>query len=143
MQPTFQCLFLACFDQKVHFKAKINSLPQRIYNLETVQDCLIKLGIKPRLHILEICIFSLNHVIIRPTKIMKNLLKLCKLCTFKVIFWHQKPTKSFWFFFRWELWRSDNNFRYWHTLMTLILNILYFLKMCPNFDVWYQIKRNC
>jgi hypothetical protein len=45
--------------------------------VETVQDFLIKLGIKPRIsmHVLEMCIFSLNHVIVRPTKIMNNLLK--------------------------------------------------------------------
>ena len=28
-------------------------------------------------------------------------------------------------------------------MITLIFNVLYFLKMCPNFDVWYQIKPNC
>ena len=49
--------------------------------LDTVQDFLIKLGIKPCVRILEISIFSLNHVIIRPTKIMNNLLKVCKICT--------------------------------------------------------------
>jgi hypothetical protein len=53
------------------------------------------LGIKPRLHILEISIFSLNLDIVRPTKIMKNLLKDCKIRTFKVIFQHQKPMESF------------------------------------------------
>ena len=40
--------------------------------LDTVQDFLIKLGIKPRLHIGEISIFSLNNVIVRPTKIMNR-----------------------------------------------------------------------
>ena len=60
--------------------------------IDTVQDFLIKLGIKPRLNILEISIFSLNHVIVRPTKIMNDLLKICKICTFKVIFQHQKST---------------------------------------------------
>ena len=40
--------------------------------LDTVQDFLIKLGIKPCLHILKISIFSLNHVIVRPTKIIKQ-----------------------------------------------------------------------
>ena len=39
--------------------------------------------------------FSLNHVIIRPTKIMNNLLKVCKICIFKLILWYQKSTKSF------------------------------------------------
>ena len=28
-------------------------------------------------------------------------------------------------------------------MITLIFNVLYFLKMRPNFDVWYQIKPNC
>ena len=28
-------------------------------------------------------------------------------------------------------------------MITLIFNVLYFLKMCPNFNVWYQIKPNC
>ena len=40
--------------------------------LDTVQDFLIKLGIKQRLHILKKIIFSLNHVIVRPTKIMNK-----------------------------------------------------------------------
>ena len=40
--------------------------------VDTVQDFLIKLGIKPRMHLLEIGIFSLNHVIVRATKIMNR-----------------------------------------------------------------------
>ena len=43
---------------------------QTFSRLDTVQDYLIKLGIKSCVHILEISIFSLNHVIVRPTKIM-------------------------------------------------------------------------
>ena len=73
--------------------AKIGPVP--FCTLDTVQDFLIKLGIKPCLHILKISIFSLNHVIVRPNKIMNNLLKVCKVCTFKVIFRHQKSTESF------------------------------------------------
>ena len=65
-----------------------------ICRVETVQDFLIKLGIKPRMHILEISIFSLNHVIVRPTKIINNLLKDCKILTFKVIFQRLKSTES-------------------------------------------------
>ena len=44
-------------------------------HLDNVQDFLIKLGIKPRLNVLKISIFSLNHIIVRPNKIMNNLLK--------------------------------------------------------------------
>ena len=47
------------------------------YNLDTVQDFLCKLGIK-RMYLVEISIFSLNHVIVRPTEIIKD---LCKAST--------------------------------------------------------------
>ena len=42
------------------------------YQIDTVQDFLIKLGIKAHMHLLEIDIFSLYHVIIRPTKVMNR-----------------------------------------------------------------------
>ena len=41
-------------------------------SIDTVQDFLIKMGIKPRIHLWEISIFSLNNVIVRPTKIMNR-----------------------------------------------------------------------
>ena len=71
--------------------------------LDTVHDFLIKLGIKPHWNILEISIFSLNHVVVRPTKIMNNLLKDFKIRTFKANFQHQRSTESFWFFFLWRI----------------------------------------
>ena len=40
--------------------------------LDTFQDFLIKLDIKPLIHLLEISIFSLNNVILRLTKIMNR-----------------------------------------------------------------------
>ena len=40
--------------------------------VDTVQDFLIKLGIKPRMHVWEISILSLNNVIVRPTKILNS-----------------------------------------------------------------------
>ena len=63
--------------------------------LDTVQDFLIKLGIKPHWNILEISIFSLNHVVVRPTKIMNSLLKDFKIRTVKSNFQHQRSTESF------------------------------------------------
>ena len=45
------------------------------YTLDTIQDFLCNLGMKPHMHLVEISIFSLNHVIIRPTKIIKDLRK--------------------------------------------------------------------
>ena len=43
--------------------------------LESVQDFLIKLDIKPLMHLLEISTFSLNNVIVRLTKIMNRVNK--------------------------------------------------------------------
>ena len=40
--------------------------------LESVQDFLIKLDMKPCMNLMEMSIFSLNIVIVRPTKIMKR-----------------------------------------------------------------------
>ena len=40
--------------------------------VESVQDFLIKLDIKPPMHLLEISTFSLNNVIVRLTKIMNR-----------------------------------------------------------------------
>ena len=50
----------------------------RYYLLDTIQDFLCKLGMKPHMHLVEISIFSLNHVITRPTKIIKD---VCKAST--------------------------------------------------------------
>ena len=44
----------------------------KTYALDTFQDFLIKLDIKPLIHLLEISIFSLNNVILRLTKIMNR-----------------------------------------------------------------------
>ena len=63
--------------------------------LETVQDFLIKLGIKPLMHLLEISIFSLNNDLVRLTKIMNNLVKDLKILSFKVIFQCLKLVESF------------------------------------------------
>ena len=45
------------------------SLPVTLCLLETVQDFLIKLDIKPIMHLLEISIFSLNNDLVRLTKL--------------------------------------------------------------------------
>ena len=56
------------------------------YGVESVQDFLIKLDMKSCMTLVEISIFLLNHVIVRLTKIMNNLLEHIKIRTFKVIF---------------------------------------------------------
>ena len=63
--------------------------------LESVQDFLINLGIKPRMHIWEISILSLNNDLGRFTKIMNNLVKDLKILSFKVIFQCLKLVESF------------------------------------------------
>ena len=63
--------------------------------VETFQDFSIKLDIEPLMHLLKISIFSLNSDIIRLTKIMNNLVKDCKIRTFKVIFQCLKLVESF------------------------------------------------
>ena len=63
--------------------------------IETVQDFLIKLDIKPLMHLLEINIFSLNNDIVRVTKIVNNLVQDLKILRFKVIFQCLKLVKSF------------------------------------------------
>ena len=68
--------------------------------LETAKDVLSMLaqellGMKPCLYLVEINIFSLNHVIVRITKIMNNFLKHLKILTFKIIFLCQKLVKYF------------------------------------------------
>ena len=49
----------------------LSQLPQE-ERLDTIQDFLIKLGIKPLMDLLELGIFSLYHVIVRPIKIMNR-----------------------------------------------------------------------
>ena len=66
-----------------------------VYQLETVQDFLIKLDIKPLIHLLEISVFSLNNDLVRLTKIMNNLVKDLKILSFKVIFQCLKLSESF------------------------------------------------
>ena len=63
------------------------------------QDFLIKLDIKPLMHLLKIGIFLLDKDIVRLTKIMNNLVKDCKIPTFKVIFQCLKLDESFQTFF--------------------------------------------
>ena len=58
----------------------------KTFRVEFIQDFLIKLDIKPLMHLLEISIFSLNNDLVRLTKIMNNLVKDLKILSFKVIF---------------------------------------------------------
>ena len=58
-----------------------------------------QVGHQTMCHLWKKYILLLNQVTVRPTKFMNNFLKDCKIRTFKVIFQHQKSTKSFLFFF--------------------------------------------
>ena len=63
--------------------------------LDTFQDFLIAKHMKPYMHIKEISISSLKHVIVRPTKTPKSADKKCQFLTFKVNFLCQKFSESF------------------------------------------------
>ena len=78
---------------------------------------------KPRKHLVEISIFSLNHVYVRLTKIMNNLVKDRIILTVKVIFQPLKLIETFTIFFCEE---SENR------TPTYIINDL-FSKNVPNF----------
>ena len=56
---------------------------------------LIKLDIKPLMHLLEISIFSPNNDLVRLTKIMNNRFKDLEILSFKVIFQCLKLVESF------------------------------------------------
>ena len=53
--------------------------------LDTIQDYLCELGMKPCMQLWEIIIFSLKHVIVEPTKIIKD---LCEAST-QIVFMYQ------------------------------------------------------
>ena len=64
--------------------------------VENIYYFLFKFAMKPHIDLVEIIIFSLYHVIIRPTKIISNLLKVRKLLIFKFNFHCWKSMESFW-----------------------------------------------
>ena len=70
-------LFYNHYYQKMVWKTdeQENYFRAPTYLLDTIQDFLCNLGMKPHMHLVEISIFSLNHVIVRPTKIIKDLRK--------------------------------------------------------------------
>ena len=57
---------------------------------------------------METIIFSVYHVIVRHTKIIKGLLKDGEILIFKVIFRGEKLAESFWFFVK-EYWTRANS----------------------------------
>ena len=63
--------------------------------IDTILDFLCKLGIKPHLHLVDTIVSSLYHVIVRATKILKDLLKDHNIWIFKVPFQCCKSPKSF------------------------------------------------
>ena len=113
----------------IQYRNSVGPIP-----LDTVQNFLIKLGIKPRLYILKISIFSLKHVIVRPTKIMNNLLKVYKICTYvlsKSFFSIKNQPNLSEFFFCEDYVTRRSNLMNEFFLKTLISKIL--SKKVPNF----------
>ena len=70
-------------------------IDRKHYVLDTFQNFLIAEHIEPCMHILEISISSLKHLIVRPTKTPKSADKKRQFLTFKVNFLCQKLSKSF------------------------------------------------
>ena len=92
------------------YPSELPRTPPVDYRVETVQDFLIKLGIKPLMHLLEKSIFSLNNDLVRLTKIMNNLVKDLKILSFKVIFQCLKVVKSFQKNFLCRIFDQETNF---------------------------------
>ena len=101
--------------------------------VESVEDFLIKLDMKPCMHIVETSSFSLKHVIVRLTKIMNNLLWHLKIRAFKVIFLRQKLVESVRKKIYEEYLTRRSTFIKTSFLKILIFKILYFLRLCPIF----------
>ena len=73
METNVSCpkaFFFVHTSQYIHIRAVT-------FQLDTVQDFLIKFGIKPRMHLWEISIFSLNNAIVRPIKNFNGADKNC------------------------------------------------------------------
>ena len=83
---------MACF---VYCGIQISSAALFMNRVDTFQDFLIAEHIKPRMHVLEISMSSLNHVIVRPTQTQKSADKKCQFLTFKVNFLCQKLSEFF------------------------------------------------
>ena len=65
-------LFLSAKECEISVEKTNTYASRRIFWVESVQDFLIKLDMKPFMHLVEISTFSLNLVIARPTKIMNR-----------------------------------------------------------------------
>ena len=122
--------YLYC--QMSAFLRPLTLLSPQMSAIESVQDFLIMLEMKPCMHLVEISIFSLNHVIVRLTKIMNNLLEHLKILTFKVIFQCWKLVESFQKKSE-EYWSRRPTFTKKKILKFFISKVLFFLKRCPIF----------
>ena len=73
----FDTFFKNCFKKQFGSSRdkRFSDVPNIVYlllTLESFQDFLIQLDMKPRMHLVEISIFSLNLVMVRLTKIMNR-----------------------------------------------------------------------
>ena len=85
-QKSIKRFMLVYFTSVTYFdKITVQNHSILIQGLETVQDVLIKLDIKPLMHLLKIGIFSLNNDILILTKI-KTLPKIAKFALSKSFF---------------------------------------------------------
>ena len=99
---------------------------------------LIKLDMKPHMHIVKINIFSLNNIPVRFTKIMNKFLENLKILIFKVIFLIGKLIKSFHFFLRniglWDQFLIKKIFwKFWFLEYFISKNVPNFVSSVLNF----------
>ena len=93
--------------------------------LDTVQDFFAQVG-----HQTMSAYIENKHVMVRPTKIMNNLLKVCKICTYQSFFGIKHQPNLFEFFSVKNIGLRDQILNF---LKTMIFKVLCFLKMCPIF----------
>ena len=122
--------FVFCWIIQQEFPGKC-FLPYMACLLETVQDFLVKLGIKPLMHLLDITIFSLNNGIVELTKIMSKISKFwVSKSFFSVKNWSNLSKKKFCeeYLLRRQTYIDEIVWKLW-----FLKYIPYFLKMCPIF----------
>ena len=81
------------------------------------------------MHLVDIIIFSLHHVIVRPTKIIKDLRKDCKIPIFKVNFSNKNPSDLSDFFSLKNIGLGDQLL----LMKFLTLKMFFFSENVPNF----------
>ena len=102
----FKNAVIVCLEQHYKVMYSLESISSNSV-LESVQDFLIKLDMKPFMHLVEISIFPQDHVIIRLTKIWSTSSNISKFVLSKSLFclknWSNLSEKKI----PWRIWLGD------------------------------------